>query len=89
MPYSPEQNGVPERMNRTLLESARSMMFQAGLPDRFWAEAVECAAYIRNRTSMSAIKGNKTPLEVWSGKKPDVSHLKVFGCMAYTHVPDV
>ena len=62
VPYSPEQNGVAERMNRTLLESARSMMVHAGLPDRFWAEAVECAAYIRNRTPMSAVKGNKTPL---------------------------
>ena len=50
---------------------------------------MECAAYIRNRTRTSAIKGNKPPLlEVWSGKKPDVSHLKMFGCMAYAHMPD-
>ena len=49
---------------------------------------MKCAAYIRNRTTMSAIKGSKTPLEVWNGEKPDVSHLKVFGCMAYAHVPD-
>ena len=88
VPYSPEQNGVAERMNRTLLESVRSMMFHAGLPNRFRAEVVECAAYIRNNTSTSAIKGNKTPFEVLSGNKPDVSHLKVFGCMEYTHVPD-
>ena len=64
------------------------MMFHSGLLDTFWAEAVECAAYIRNRTPTSAIKGNKTPLEVWSKKKSDVSHLKVFGCVAYAHVPD-
>ena len=75
-------------MNKTLLKSAQSMMVHAGLPYKFWAEPVECAAYIRNHTSTSAIKGNKTLLEVWNGKKPDFSHLTVFGCMAYTHVPD-
>ena len=73
--YSFEQNGVAEQMNRTPLESARSMIVHAGLPDRFWVEAVECAAYIKNHTPTSAIKGNKTHLEVWSGKIPDVSHL--------------
>ena len=88
VPHSPEQNGVAERMNRTLMESARSMMAHAGLPERFWAEAVECAAYIRNRMPTTAIKGNKVPMEVWSGKKADVSHLKVFGCIAYAHIPD-
>ena len=64
------------------------MMVHTGLPNRFWAEAVECAAYIRNHPRTSAIKGNKTALKVWSGKNPDVSHLKVFGCMAYTYVLD-
>ena len=63
------------------------MIVRAGLLDKFCAEAVECAAYIRNHTSTSAIKGNKTPFEFWSGKKPDVSHLKVFGRMVYAHVP--
>ena len=62
------------------------MMVLAGVPDKFWAEAVECATYIIHRTPTSAMKGNKTPLEVWS-KKPDVSHFKGFGCMAYAHVP--
>ena len=88
VPYSPEQNCVAELMNRTLLESAWSMMVHAGLPDRLWAEALECSAYIKNFTPTSAIKGNKTPFEVLSRKKPDVSHLKVSGCMAYAHVPD-
>ena len=88
VPYSPDQNGVAERMNRTLLESARSMMVHPGLLDKFWAEAVDCVAYIRNRTPTSAIKCNKTPLEFWSGRKPDILHLKVFGCTAYTHAPD-
>ena len=56
VPHSPEQNGVAERMNRTLMETARSMMAHAGLPERFWAEAVETAAHIRNHTPTTAIK---------------------------------
>ena len=88
VPYSPQQNGVAERMNRTLLETARSMMAHAGLPGKYWAEAVETASYIRNRTPTSALDGNKTPLEAWSGRKPNVSNMKVFGCIAYAHVPD-
>ena len=70
------------------MESARSMMAHAGLPDKYWAEAVECAAYIRNRTPTTTFKESKIPLEVWSGRKPNISHLKVFGCMAYAHIPD-
>ena len=83
VPYSPEQNGVAERMNRTLMEMARSMMAHAGLRDRYWAEAVDAAAY-----TTSSIKGFKTPYEVWKGEKPNIEHLKVFGCIAYAHVPD-
>ena len=88
VPHSPEQNGVAERMNRTLVESARSMIAHAGVSNGYWAEAVATATYIRNRTSSSALKHKKTPAEHWYGKKPDVSFFKVFGCMAYAHVPD-
>ena len=63
-------------------------MAHAGLPHKYWVEAVDAAAYIRNCTSTSSIKGYKTPYQVWSGKKPCVGHLKVFGCTAYTHIPD-
>ena len=69
-------------MNRTLMEMAH-----AGLPDKFWAEAVDAAAYIRNRTRTSSIKGYKTPLQVWSGEKPNIGHLNVFGCTAFAHIP--
>ena len=86
--YSPQQNGVAERLNRTLMESARSMLAHAGLPDRYWAEAVATAAYLRNRTITTAFKGNMTPYERWYERKPNLSHLKVFGCAAYAHVPD-
>ena len=88
VPHSPEQNGVAERMNRTLVESARSMLSHAGLPKSFWAEAIATAAYIRNRMPTAAIREDKTPYEKWYGRKPDVSNLRVFGCMAYAHIPE-
>ena len=89
VPYSPEQNGVSERMNRTLMESARSMITHAGLPDCYWAEAVATASYVRNRVPTTAFKDKMTPYEKWYGRKPNLSNLKVFGCMAYAHIPDV
>ena len=85
VPHSPEQNGVAERMNHTLMESARSMLSHAGLSNRYWAEAVATAAYIRNCIPTAAIKEGQTPYERWYGKKPNVSHLKVFGCMAFSY----
>ena len=87
-PYSPSQNGVAERINRTLMESARAMMTQAGLPNHYWAEAVSTAAYLRNRVSTRSLKEKQTPYEKWYGRKPDVSHLRVFGCMAYAYILD-
>ena len=87
IPYSPQQNGVAERMNRTLLETARSMLHHAKKPLDLWAEAVSTASYTRNRSPTAALKG-VTPYELWYGKKPDVSILKVFGCKTYVHVPD-
>ena len=86
VPYSPQQNGIAERMNRTLQEAALSMILHAGVSKGFWAEAVFSAAYIRNRVITTAT--GVTPYERWYGKKPDVSNLRVFGCTAYGHVPD-
>ena len=77
---------VAERMNRTLMEKARSMLSGTGLGQEFWAEAVETACYLVNRSPSSALE-DKTPHEVWTGKKPSLSHLRVFGCDAYVHVP--
>ena len=88
MPHSPQQNGVSERMNRTLVESARSMIAHVGLSNIFWAEAISCSSYVRNRLPTSALKEGETPYERWYGRKPDVSHFRVFGCMAYALVPD-
>lgn len=87
IPYSPQQNGVAERMNRTLLETARSMLHHAKKPLNLWAEAVSTASYTRNRSPTAALKG-ATPYELWHGKKPEVSGLKVFGCKTYVHNPE-
>ena len=88
MPHSTQQNGVSERMNRSLVEAAHSMTTHAGLSNIFWAKAISAAAYVRNCLPTAALKESETPYERWYGKKPDVSHLRVFGCMAYVHVPD-
>ena len=86
IPYTPEQNGVAERLNRTLVEAARSMISHSGLNSKYWGEAVVAAAYVRNRTTTRAT--NRTPYEKWYSRKPDVTNLRVFGCIAYAHVPD-
>ena len=78
-PYSPSQNGVAERFNRTLLELARAMLISKNLPTFLWDEAVAHAAYLRNRVPTRALNG-KTPYEAWHGAKPNVSHLREFGC---------
>ena len=87
MPHTPQQNGVAERMNRTLQESARAMLAHANLPQGYWAEAIAAAAYLRNRVAISPVE-QKTPHEMWYGRRPNLSHLHVFGCIAYAQVPD-
>jgi hypothetical protein len=86
-PYSPQQNGVAERANRTIMECARSMILAQRLELELWGEAVNMAVYIKNQCPTKALD-SKTPQEVWSGRKPDVSHLRVFSCKAFAHVPD-
>lgn len=85
-PYTPEQNGLCERLNRTIVEKAKCMLFDADLEKKFWAEAVNTAVYLRNRSVVSGLN-NKTPFEQWTGKKPDVSHLRIFGSKIMVHVP--
>ena len=75
-------------MNRTLMEAARSMMTHAGLSNAYWAEAVSTAAYLRNRIVTTALKSSETPYLWWYGKKPNLQHIRVFGCMVCTHVPE-
>eukprot|EP00253_Pinus_taeda_P007554 PITA_07554 len=85
-PYTPQQNGVAERTNKTFMERARSMLSGAGLGHEFWVEVVETACYLVNRSPSSTLE-DKTPREVWTSKKPFLSHLRVFECDAYVHVP--
>ncbi|KAK7340666.1 hypothetical protein VNO77_21375 [Canavalia gladiata] len=87
VPRTPQHNGVAERMNRTLTERARSLRVQSGLPKQFWAEAVNTAAYLINRSPSVPLE-HKIPKEVWSGKEIKLSHLRVFGCVAYVHISD-
>ena len=75
-------------MNQTLVEAARSMLTHAGLSYAYWAEAVASAAYLRNRMVTTALKSDETPYQQWYGKKPNLQHIRVFGCMVYSHVPE-
>ena len=85
VPKTPQQNGVAERLNRTIVKMARSMLLDSKLPKKFWGEAISTAVYLKNRTPVKAL--NKTPFEVWHGKKPKVNHLRMFDSDAYAHVP--
>ncbi|GJT97024.1 putative ribonuclease H-like domain-containing protein [Tanacetum coccineum] len=78
-PRTPQQNGVVERKNRTLIEAARTMLADSKLPTMFWTEAVSTACYVLNRVSITN-PHNKTPYELISGKVPQIGHLKPFGC---------
>lgn len=87
VPGTPQQNGVAERMNRTLNERARSMRLNVGLPKTFWADAVNTAAYLINR-GISVPLGFEIPEEEWKGETVKYEHLKVFGCSAYDLMKD-
>lgn len=87
MPYTPQQNGVSERENRTLVEAARTMMHShQELPVATWAELINTVTYILNRTGPT-LENGKSPFELWFKKKPSIKHLKVIGCECYAHVP--
>jgi hypothetical protein len=84
--YSPQQNGTAERLNRTLLEKTRCLLQDAGMPNQFWGEAVRTANYIRN-FSMTSICGDRVPMELWNGRRPNVGFFRIFGCKAYATKP--
>lgn len=83
---TPEQNGVAERLNRTLHDKARTMVHDANLSKSFWSEALYTAAPTR-AFRFDDDRSYKTPAELWSGKKPDISKLRIFGCTVYSHIP--
>lgn len=87
VPYTPEQNGLAEKLNRTLVERTRSLLLQSNLSKEMWGEAVLTAAYFGNRLPTHAnIK--KTPIELWTGSKPNLNNIRIFGCVAFAHIPD-
>ena len=86
VPHTPQQNVVAERKNRTLVECARSMIKGKNISNGFWAEAISIALYLKNR-SPTKILEHKTPFESFYGYKPEVSHLRIFGSKAFSHIP--
>ena len=81
-PYSPEQNGKAERSVGLMKNMARTIMLDANLPPTWWAEALSCAAYTMNRLPTVSNVGDRSPYEVWSGMKPDLRRMRVFGSKA-------
>ena len=86
-PYSTELNEVSMRLNRTLIEAARSMLYYSNVLLKFWAESVNTAVYLHNQSPTTAIN-DKTPHESWFKKKPAVSNLTVFGCIRFVRTLD-
>ena len=85
VPYTPEQNGISERLNRTLNEKANALREDNGLSANFWALAMATATYLHNH---GPVRGRgMSPDEAWSGQRPTVDHLRIFGCTAYVHIP--
>jgi hypothetical protein len=84
--YNPQQNGVAERKNRAIVGAVRAMLHNQGLPLFLWAEACYTAVYLQNMSPHKAV-GSMTPEEDFSGKKPEVGHFRIFGCITYSYVP--
>jgi hypothetical protein len=87
VPYNPQQNEVAERKNRAITGgAARSMLHDQSLSLYLWAEACATAAYLQNK-SPHRILGKMTPEEAFTGRRPDVEHIRIFGCLTFSHVP--
>jgi len=86
MRYTPQQNDVVERKNITIMEMGHNMLAAKHFSNEYWDEAVANEVYIMNRCPTKNVK-NRVPQEAWTSMKHNVAHLKVFGCVAYAHVP--
>lgn len=84
--YTPQQNDVAERKNRSIMNMTRCMLMGMSVPRKFWLEAVQYAVHILNR-SLSAALGDVTPEEKWSNRKPSIEHIRIFGCVSFALVP--
>ncbi|CAI7799105.1 unnamed protein product [Closterium sp. NIES-53] len=87
MPYSPAMNGIAERANRTITETTRGLLIEAGLPEYFWPDAVRSACMAKNRALNHVGADKWVPYVEWIGRKPKVDMLRVFGCMCMALVP--
>ena len=85
--YNPKQNGVAEQKNRTIVGAAKAMLYDQDMPKFLWVEACNTVVYIQNRTPHRAL-GKRTPKSIFIGKKPKVSHFRIFGSVAYCHIRD-
>lgn len=85
-PYSPESNGVAERKNRTLKEMLNAMLVSSGATLNLWGEAFLSTCHLQNRIIMR--KTGKIPYELWKNRLPNLSYLKVWGCLAKVILPD-
>lgn len=85
IPYTPHQNGVAERLIRTLTEKARTLLIESQLNLKFWGEAILTATYLLNITPSRSLQGDKTPYERWHNKKPQLKFLRCFGSTVYVH----
>ena len=84
--YKLEQNGVTERLNKTIIERVRAILTDTGLPKHLWAELAATVIYLKNRSPTSTLK--VTPYEAYKGKKPDLSHLHAIGTKVYVHISE-
>ncbi|CAL2258076.1 unnamed protein product [Prunus armeniaca] len=85
--YSPQQNDVAKRKNRTIMNIVQSMLLAKQIPKTFWPEVVNWTVHVLNQCPTLAMK-NKTPEEAWNAHKPYVDHFRIFGCIAHVHIPD-
>ena len=77
---------MAERKNRSIVGATRAMLHDQSFPFFLWAKACSTVVYLQNRSPHRAL-GNKTPEEMFTGKKPEVSHCRIFGCLTFSHVP--
>lgn len=86
-PYAPQLNGVAERMNRTIAEKLRALLFDAELSPDYWPYAIQSAVYLINRSPTRANPNFVSPYEMWHGRKPTLGNIRIFGCVAERYIP--